>query len=469
MLDIIHKSATEILFLLQSRQITSVELTEQFIQQIHLVNPSVNAIVLTKFEEALARAHQCDQQRDQGNVIGSLHGLPMTIKDMINTEGDVTTFGTLGLKNHTAKTEGTIVSRLRQAGAILLGKTNVPEFAHGADTDNLVYGRTANPYNLNYSAGGSSGGSAAAVAASCTSFDIGSDAGGSLRIPAHYCGVATIRPTLGRVPSTGIVTGVRMGLVSQIATDGPIAKSACDLSLLLPIIAGEDCIDPNVIPVALGVPNKVDVSKLNIAYYTDNGIVSADNDTAQSITALIDNLHSSVGSVTGDKPENLQGAFDLFYNMFGAAGDSAYRGMLELFKTKQPSPMLEKLMHLLSKKTCDSGTFLKYLLQWDQFKQLMLQFLTKYDVLICPVTARPAIREDQCMWDADMFPSISYSWPYSLTRCPVAVVRVGTSSDGLPIGVQIISKPWTDHVVLAVAEHIETLDGCGWERPSALE
>ena len=141
---------------------------------------------------------------------------------------------------------------LRKAGAILLGKTNVPEFAHGADTDNLVYGRTANPYNLNYSAGGSSGGGAAAVASSCVPFDIGSDAGGSLRIPAHYCGVATIRPTLGRVPSTGVVTGVRMGLVGQIATDGPIAKSARDLSLLLPIIAGEDNIDPNVIPAVLG-------------------------------------------------------------------------------------------------------------------------------------------------------------------------------------------------------------------------
>ena len=202
------------------------------------------------------------------------------------TKGDIVTAGCLGLTNNVASEDGTIVKRLREAGAILLGKTNTPELENAADTDNLVYGRTSNPYSLNHSAGGSSGGSASIVSACGSVFDVGADCGGSLRIPAHYCGVATIRPTMYRIPSSGVIHGIRTGVGRAFNTEGPFSRYVEDLPLLLSILQGPDSIDPSVINAPLYSSTDVDVAKLKIAYLNRNDIIDSSIETKQAIKSV---------------------------------------------------------------------------------------------------------------------------------------------------------------------------------------
>ena len=254
-----------------------MEVVDAHLDRIAEVNPRLNAVVQVTAEAARARAREADAALTRGELWGPLHGLPMTVKDSLATAGVVTTAGTPGLRSYVPRTDATAVARLRQAGAILLGKTNCTELCGGGETDNLVYGRTNNPYDLERSPGGSSGGEVAIIAAGGSPLGLGSDFGGSIRGPSHLCGIAGLNPTMGRVPRTGHIPPY--GGAYDTARIGLMARFVEDLALALPIIAGPDGRDPSVVPVPLRDPAAVSLTKLRVAFHTDNGVFPPSADT----------------------------------------------------------------------------------------------------------------------------------------------------------------------------------------------
>ena len=237
--DLIFSSTKTIARAIQDREISSEEIVRACIERIEEVNPSLNAVVAMDAEKAVQDAKTLDRELAGGKARGPLHGVPMTIKDNLDTAGMVTTGGTKGRAGFVPDQDATVVKRLREAGAILIGKTNTPELTLAFETDNLVYGRTNNPYDPARTCGGSSGGAAAIIAAGGIPFDIGSDTGGSIRLPSHFCGIAGIRPTSGMVPRTGHILPPG-GATDKWTQLGPMARYVEDLSLILPIIVGVD-------------------------------------------------------------------------------------------------------------------------------------------------------------------------------------------------------------------------------------
>ena len=269
--DIIHMPVHQLRNLIIKKKISSVEVVSAFIKRIEDVNPKINAVVTFRPEEALQEARKADDDLRKGKVYGALHGIPCTIKDSFDTAGIVSTAGTLGRKNFVPEKDATVVKRIKDAGAIIMGKTNTPEFTMDYFTDNLVFGKTKNPYDVNRSPGGSSGGAAAIIAAGGSPFDIGSDTGGSIRFPAHCCGVSGIKPTSGRVPRTGHIISYK-GVNQSLTHVGPLARSVEDLNLLLRIISGVDNIDPYIYPVPFRNYKEVNFTKLKFAFYANNGL-----------------------------------------------------------------------------------------------------------------------------------------------------------------------------------------------------
>src|SRR5215212_10759269 len=257
-----HLPVRRIAELISTGALSSLDAATACLDRISAVNPGINAVVCLA-DDPLGRARAADAERSTGAVLGPLHGVPFTLKDSFDTAGVVTTVGTTGWRNRIPERDATVAARLTAAGAILLGKTNTPEFTWSDETDNDVYGRTSNPYDLERTPGGSSGGSAAIVAAGGSPFDIGSDTGDSIRQPAHVCGIAGLKPTNGRVPRTGHWPGFA-GPVATLTQLGPLARRVEDLSLVLPIIAGPDGIDPHVVPAPLGDPAGVNVGGLRV-------------------------------------------------------------------------------------------------------------------------------------------------------------------------------------------------------------
>ena len=289
-IDVNNSSAIDIGKAIASKEITSREAVEKCIERINKINPSINAVVQECFERALSEADSLDIEIAQGKVRGPLHGVPMTLKDSLDTEGVITTWATLGRQNEVPEVDATLVTRLREAGSILLGKTNTPELTLAADTDNLVYGRTKNPYDTNLSPGGSSGGAAAIIATGGSPFDIGSDTGGSIRIPSHSCGIAGIKPTSGRVPRTGHCISYALGATESLTQNGPMARYVRDLDPILKVISGPDSKDPYIVPIPIGDPGEIDIKGIRIAFHTDNGLMSP----TQEISNVVRNVASAL-------------------------------------------------------------------------------------------------------------------------------------------------------------------------------
>jgi len=265
---LIYSSTTALAQAIRDRRISSEELVNACLARIQEVNPKINAVVQLAADQARAQAREADAALARRESRGLLHGVPMTIKDSLDTAGLISTGGTKGRASFVPKEDATVVARLRAAGAILLGKTNTPELTLSFETTNLVYGRTSNPYDLSRTSGGSSGGAAAIVASGGAPFDIGSDYGGSIRLPSHFCGIAGIKPTAGRVPRTGHIYPFG-GILDSFQQIGPLARSVDDLALLLPLIAGPDGVDPGVLLMPLLDPEAVEVSWLRVSFHTD--------------------------------------------------------------------------------------------------------------------------------------------------------------------------------------------------------
>lgn len=429
---------------------SSVDVIETCLARIDAVNPALNAVVQRRADAARAEARRADAAVTRGDPLGPLHGVPMTIKDSLDTAGMITTGGSTGRIHFMPAHDATVVRRVKAAGAILLGKTNTPELTLSYETDNLVYGRTNNPWDVTRTSGGSSGGAAAIVACGGAAFDIGSDYGGSIRLPAHFNGIAGIKPTHGRVPRTGHIFpfGGTHDAFQQI---GPLGRYVDDLVLLLPILAGPDNIDPAIVPMPLGDPAAVDLRALRIGFHVDNGIRTPTPETQAVVRAAAQLMTELGAEVDESRPEGIEESFAVGFGLFGADGRAAVRRLLNDAETTEASIATEG--PALTAVELD-----RTLVAWYDLRSRMHQYLEDHDVILCPVNGRPAVSHG-----ATDLPDYSYTLTYNVTGWPGVVVRGGTSPEGLPIGVQIVTAPAREHVALAVAARLE--DGLGGFQP----
>lgn len=459
---IIYASAAALAKAICAQQVSSEEVVNAYLKRIKAVNPKLNAVVQVAADTAYEQAREADAAVAHGDLKGPLHGVPMTIKDTLDVAGVICTAGTKGHATFVPTEDATAVARMRSAGAILLGKTNVPELALAPETDNLVYGRTNNPYDLSRTPGGSSGGEASIIAAGGSPLGLGSDCGGSIRIPSHFCGLAGIKPTTGRVSRTGHFPPVD-GLMNRLWQVGPIARFVEDLILVLPIIAGVDWRDPILVPMTLGDPGMVALKSLRVAFYTDNGILSPTPETAEVVKKTAEVLSDVVMSVEEDCPEGIEQTYDIWWGLASADSGAGVKAVLQMAGTTEPHLYLKRFQEAQLAKVVTPAGLGALISKWDMFCGAMLRFMKKYDVIICPVAAFPA-QPHGFILEKDKDLGFSYGFTYNLTGWPAVVVRGGTSPEGLPIGVQVVARPWREDVALALARHIEIALG-GWQPP----
>ncbi len=474
--ELIFMSATKLAERLRAREISAVEAVEAFIERQLTVNDMLNAVVMNSYARARAEAKALDARAARGDFAGPLHGVPMTIKDSLDTEGVITTGATYGRQQYIPPKDATVVARVRGAGAILLGKTNTPEFTLGglggiSTSSNLLYGSSHNPYDLTRSTAGSSGGAGASVAAGLAAFDIGSDWGGSIRGPSHNNGIAGIKPTSVRVPRTGHIVdyGGIFDLWQQL---GPMARRVEDLALITPIISGPDYRDASCAPVPWADPAAVDVSKLRVAWIDDNGATSGTmthEDTKKTVRAAVAWLQGTAASVAEDAPKDaLMQLTAARRDLSRGDGSAFYKRLADKWGTKNFSPGREETAAQPPPLT--TVEMVKAWEDHDLAKSKMLAWMKGYDVFITPVNARYAQPIDQENdGGGGGGGATGGGWPYTgafnSTGWPVVVVRCGSSADGkLPIGLQVVAKPWREDICIAVASFLESKSG-GWQKP----
>lgn len=455
--DIGNMTVRQLSSLVHKKKISSYEVVHAFINRIEAVNPKINAVVAFRPDEALKEARKADEELRRRNDKGVLHGIPCTIKDSFETAGIVSTGGTLGRRNFLPAKDATVVKRLKDAGAIIMGKTNTPEFTMDYFTDNLVYGRTKNPYDLNRSPGGSSGGAAAIIAMRGSPFDIGTDTGGSIRFPAHCCGIAALKATSGRVPRTGHIISYE-GMSQSLTQVGPLANNVDDLYLLLNIISGVDHLDPYIYPVAQRNYTAVNLKKLRFAYYDNNGLYKPSDETIQSIKKAANIIARSGININEDVPKEtgeIAGVFGKYLNN----NFQWLRGMLALHGTTETS-----LTWIKETPELPLSEYNRLVEKVNHLRSSVLSFWKDYDVLVCPVSPMPALLHDtEVKQESDYF---SYSTVFNVTGWPSVVIRGGTSADGLPIGIQIVAPPWREDICLAAAKFLEKELG-PWKTPAS--
>lgn len=460
--ELTYASATVLAKAIRDKHVSSEEVLNAYLKRVEEVNPKLNAVVQLTADAARQQAREADAALAKGEIKGPLHGVPFTVKDNIETAGVICTVGTKGRASFVPPQDATIVTRLRAAGAILLGKTNLPELGLAVETDNIVYGRTNNPYNLECTPGGSSGGEGAIIAAGGSPFGLGNDLGGSIRIPAHFCGIAGIKPTSGRVPKTGIALG-HGGAFENLWQHGPLARSVEDLSLILAIMMGPDGRDPSVAPAPPGDPKAVVLKKLRVAVHTDNGIYAPTPETAATVKAAAKALADAGVAVEENRPKEIEQGYEIFIGLLGADGGVGLQRFLQLIGSTELSPLMQHYLRLVHLQSLSTTDFMGMMFQWDVWRSAMLAFMDTYDAILCPTTAFAAPPHGVGS-RIGSFPAFSYTNTYNLAGWPAAVVRSGTSPEGLPIGVQVVARPWREDVALAVAQQIETALG-GWQPP----
>ncbi|MBA2649822.1 MAG: amidase [Legionella sp.] len=459
MTDLYKLSAVELTRKIKSREILVSDIAKVFVQRIKEVNPLINAIQQFDAELIIEASVNADKLLLANCKIGKLFGLPLAIKDAFHIKGFICSKGSLGLYNTSAKYDATVVARLKKAGAHIYGITNTSELLLSYESNNLVYGKTKNPYDLSRTPGGSSGGSAAIIAVGGVPISIGNDAGGSLRQPAHYCGICTHKPTHGLIPTTGNYPVDGYGIAAQLVAIGPMARYVEDLILMMEVMSGSDGIDPHSVPIKYSGKKVVDLKQLKIAYFYDNpGGTFPTQETIKAIDIVVELLKPKVNQVREIYPPILNEVHRLHFETIMLGGDSgqSLKQLIDTFKNKKISPLTYEFLELANQSQFSVTELRQRFVELERFRYKMNLFMKDYDIIISPVSATPAKKHGETFANVRDF---GYITAHNLTGWPATVLPCVISNEGLPIGVQLVSKPWQDYVSLNVALYLQKIIG----------
>jgi amidase len=465
-LDLAYSPATELRRLIRDREISPVELVERTLRRIEQVNPVVNAYCTVAAEQALAVARQAEGTIARGEALGPLHGIPVAIKDMALTAGIRTTFGSRLFADHVPTEDSLEVARLKQAGAIVVGKTNTPEFAAGPNTLNALFGATCNPWDLERSAGGSSGGSAVALACGMAPLAHGGDLGGSLRIPASFCGVLGFRTSPGRIPMHPYAWTSDPYLVV-----GPMARTVRDTALMLSVMAGPD----DRVPISLDEPGAVfedaaegGVRGLRVAWSADLGISPVDPEVARIVEGACRRFVEAGCSVDAADPEI--GEIRPMIAMLRALWAAATMPQLLDRADQVDNPLLREFLKRPSE--LNGLDIARALNEHSRFVERIAAFFQRYDLLVTPATPTTAYLLDQMFAPeidgqptANAIDGMLVTYATTMAGLPAISVPAGLTAAGLPIGMQIVGGRHADALVLRAAAAFEQLAPWAHLRP----
>jgi len=456
MKPVTQQSAVDLLVLLRTNKISALELADEYIRQIERLNPAINALVDFDAERLREQARASDHS---ASPKGPLAGLPVSVKSSIAAAGYLCEIGSLVNRGHIPTKDATVVARLRQAGAIMLGTTNCPEYLMAYVTENLLHGRTNNPWNLDYTPGGSSGGESAAIATGMSAGGLGSDSGGSVRVPAHFTGICSLKPTPGRIPGEGHMPPC-VGPFSFLGAIGPMARTIDDVALMFNALSGQDLVDPVSPPVALRSPSLAEIKRLPIGYFEDDGLTPVTPETRQAVQDAAQALRKQGFDVRPFRPRGLEQARKLWETFFVRCG-AMFEEPLVRGHEEQLSPVFQDfLARAHAAPPLTAGELLNAWAESDIIRGKLLAQMQEFPLLLCPVCAVAAFRHAERSWTIDGQPveyldAMRYSQWFNLLAAPAAVVPVGRSPEGLPIGVQIAGRPFEDEMVLKVASVID--------------
>ncbi len=444
--------AVEQLALLRRGAVSPLELAEEHIRRIERLNPVLNALVDFDAERVRAQARLPKS--------GPLAGLPVTVKSSIAVKGHKCEIGSALNRGFIPEEDAEVVTRLRAAGATLLGTTNCPEFLMSYETENLLYGRTANPWSLEHSAGGSSGGEAAAIAAGMSAGGLGSDSGGSVREPAHFCGICSLKPTPGRVPGRGHLPPC-VGPFSILGAIGPLARTIADVTLLFRLLSGQDDFDPVSAPVQFHEVSLEDAKSIPIGWFEDDDITPVTEETRQAVRNAAGALERRGFNVRRFRPASLEAARLLWWKFFVQCGAMFY-GPTIRDREAELSPIFREFLSISrAEPPLTADSLLSAWAECDRVRSRLLGEMEKCPVLLTPVCAIPAFRPGEREWTIDgqrvlYLDAMRYTQWFNLLAAPAAVVPISRSAGGLPIGVQIAGRPFSDELVLTVAAALES-------------
>jgi amidase len=468
--DLIYRTATDLASAIRRREASAVEVVQAHLDRIEAANGDVNAVVTRCDELALERARRADLALGRGELWGPLHGVPMTVKDSFDTAGIRTTSGYTPFGDNVPDWDATPVARLLGAGAVLLGKTNMPPLGLNYQCENELFGRTNNPWDLDRTSGGSSGGGTAAVAAGMVPLELGADFAGSIRVPAHYCGVYAMKPTEFLVPSG---KSAQPRSIRHMAQPGPIARSAEDLALALRIMAGPDGAVREVPPVSLADVPLRPLASYKIGWMSQLPGARPSSDIVASMMRLVDDL-TEVGCEVGEAlPEGwafaplMETWAELGYAEIGSGMDDATREMFRAQLHISPDSDDALLRGAHRGLNADNRVFAQTLARRDTFSSSLDRLLEEVDVLLMPTAMTTAIAHwptgepirvdgrEETYWTV----GLGYTTPCNLTGHPVVTCPAGMADDGLPVGVQVVGRRWGDMELLGFVERLSAFVG----------
>ena len=455
--DLCFADATELAQLIRDKEVSPVEVMEAHLERVSEINPKLNAVI-TIADDVMDKARAAEQAVMKGEAIGPLHGVPFTCKDAFDVAGVRTTRGTKLFENHVAESDATSVARMKDAGGIFLAKTNVPEFILWWETDNRIFGRTNNPWNTDRTPGGSSGGEGAAIATGASPLGIGSDVGGSIRIPAHYCGIVGLKPTHGRVPLTGHWPQALL----RANHVGPMARTVRDTALVLRLMSGPDGVDHHCIPVP--PPETLESSStplhLRVGWIADGAFAPVDPEVAAAVEKAAASLQSA-----GCVVEHVE--LPILEENPGSAVSGPVWGLetgyyFEPLVKGRESELFPFMRQRLANPWPDVRDYLHALLRWEAIRHSMTAYFNEYDLLLCPTVPVPAYPHglEELTIDGMTVPArqkLNTTVPWNLTGSPALSLPFGMSADGLPIGVQLVGRHFDEATVLRAAMALEAV------------
>ena len=455
--EVYFAPATELAARIREKSLSPVEVARAHLDRIGQVNPILNAIVFFA-DDPLAQAKEAEAAVMRGAHLGPLHGVPYTLKDCIETAGMPMSLGSRIYDGYVSRQDAEVYTRLKAAGGILLGKTNMPEFALWWETDNEVFGLTRNPWDLGRTAGGSSGGEASAIAAGLSPFGLGTDLGGSIRAPASLCGVVGIKPTLGRIPYTGIQPQV----LHRAIHVGPIARTIGDVALGMSVLAGPDDVDLYTPPVPVPdyAPLDLDFSGLKVGWSPTAGVpvLAEVQQSVAEAAAVMSELGMNVEQVEipALTEKNASAISTVIYTMEARR----YLGPIIAGRESELTSMIRS--RFVEGNTFTMEEYLNADQEWEELRQAVKEYFTRYDVFLCPTVPMPAYPHGQNEFSIEgrMLAgrhTLRITLPWDLTGSPAISVPFGWSADGLPIGVQLVGRHFDELTLLQAARGLEAI------------